>query len=190
MAKEVRTKANAHAMHRRKYRMGFKRVINNKEIRNRKTGTRRHALERRKAAETDSQLEPKVKSELDATTTARQPVQRIFPNAFATVGILVKVQIPRFAMEKPSTLPVEIELAIEVFHRQAITQGQVEFRCGILKFARFPRCRRRGPALQKAGYIKIVHDLVTCTGIATEAPAGLVHIAVNHMERKAQVQAV
>ena len=108
--------------------MRFKRVIHDEEVRNRKTSTRRHAFERRKAAKANPQLEAKVKRELDTTASAGQPIQRIFPNAFTTVRILIKVQIPVIMVEKPSTLPIEIELAVEVRHRQPITQREVEFR--------------------------------------------------------------
>ena len=96
--------------------MRFKCIVNHKEVRNCKTGTRRYTLERRETAKTNAQLESKVKRKFNTATATRKPVDRIFPNALA-FSIGIQIQVSRFAMEQACTLPIEIELALQVFHR-------------------------------------------------------------------------
>ena len=93
-------------------------------------------------------------------------------------------------MQEFRTLPVQVQLAVQVRHRQAVTCGQIKFRRGVFELARFPGRRRGGPPLQKGRHEKFIDKAVAQSRIATEAPTRLVHFAIKPVEADTQFEPI
>ena len=84
MREQVRANTYAHAVHRRKHRVRFKRIVDPQELRDNKTRTRGKAPERREARQARTQAEPEIERKLDTAAATREPIQRISPEWIAT----------------------------------------------------------------------------------------------------------
>ena len=177
-------------MHRRENRVRLECVIDPQELRDGKPCTRGHALEGGKTREASTYAKPEVEGELDTATATREPVERAIPYTASHILVGLEIESTGLVMEEAGALPVKVQLAVQVGNGQGVTRRQVELGRRVLKLARFPCRCRRGPAPQEARDIQFVNYAVTQGSIATEAPARLVHIAVQQVETYTQVKAI